>query len=109
MAKTKIDGLKGSEILRIEAVVMEKAEKISPDVEEDMRLMPGKKEGTLMMTLQFPKLTLDDVERIRKEFLEFECELFGKGKSGLFICIVATCETYQRMGRSTVQNNLNRS
>ena len=68
MAKTQISDLRRSEILRIEAAVMEIAERIAPDVEEDTGLMPGKKEGTLIMTLQFPKISLDNVERIRKEF-----------------------------------------
>ena len=94
MAKTQIPDLRRSEILRIEAAVMEIAERIAPDVEEDTGLMPGKKEGTLIMTLQFPMLSLDNVDRIRKEFMGFEAELFGKGKSGLFISITATKEIF---------------
>ena len=38
----KIEGFKCSEVLRIEAAVMERAEKVTLDVMEDTRLMAGK-------------------------------------------------------------------
>ena len=83
----KIEGLRDSQVLRIEAAVMERAEKVTPDVTEDTRLMPGKVEGTLMITLQFPKLSLDRIDAIRRELDGFTLELFGKGKSGLFLSV----------------------
>ena len=42
MAKLKIEGFKGSEVLRIEAVILGYAETVSEDVELDTDLMPGK-------------------------------------------------------------------
>lgn len=93
----KIDGLKCSDALKIEAAVIERAEKVTLEVTEDTRLQPGKVEGTLMITLQFPKLSLDRIDAIRKELEGFTLELFGKGKSGLFLSVSGKKEVFIKL------------
>ena len=97
MQKMKVEGMKCSEILRIEAAMMEKAEKVSSDVVMDTELMPAKAEGKLMMTIRFPKLSLDGIFVLREELKGFTIEIFGKGKSGFFISIVGTLDAFRSL------------
>lgn len=97
MVKIKIENMKCSEILRIEAAMMEKAEMIAPDVEMDGNLMPAKAEGKLMMTLRFPKISLDGIIVLREELEGFTIEIFGKGKSGFFISVVGTLDAFRSL------------
>ena len=100
MAKIKIENLKCSEILRIEAAMMEKAEKVASDVEMDGDLMPAKAEGKLMMTLRFPKISLDGIIVLREDLKNFTVEIFGKGKSGFFIAVVGSVDTFKSLNLS---------
>ena len=97
MQKMKVEGMKCSEILRIEAAMMEKAEKVSSDVVMDTELMPAKAEGKLMMTIRFPKLSLDGIFVLREELTGFSVELFGKGKSGFFIAVVGSLDAFKKL------------
>ena len=97
MNKVIVNGMKSSEILRIEAAVMEKAERISPDVRIDCELMPAKAEGKLMMTICFPQLSLDGLTVLREDLAGFSLDLFGKGKSGLFVSIVGGIDAFRKM------------
>lgn len=97
MAKIKIENMKSSEILRIEAAMMEKAEKVASDVEMDGDLMPAKAEGKLMMTLRFPKISLDGIIVLRDELKSFTVDIFGKGKSGFFIAVVGSVDAFKSL------------
>jgi hypothetical protein len=97
MQKKKVEGMKCSEILRIEAAMMEKAEKVASDVEIDSELMPAKTEGKLMMTIRFPKLSLDGIFVLREELTGFSVEMFGKGKSGFFIAVVGSLDAFKKL------------
>ena len=97
MAKIKIENMKCSEILRIEAAMMEKAEKVALDVEMDGELMSAKTEGKLMMTLRFPKISLDGIIVLREELKSFTIDIFGKGKSGFFIAVVGSVDAFKSL------------
>ena len=97
MAKIKIENLKCSEILRIEAAMMEKAEKVASDVEIDSELMPAKADGKLMMTLRFPKISFDGIIVLREELKGFSIDIFGKGKSGFFISVVGSVDAFKSL------------
>ena len=97
MAKIKIENMKCSEILRIEAAMMEKAEKVASDVEMDGELMSAKTEGKLMMNLRFPKISLDGIIVLREELKGFTIDIFGKGKSGFFIAVVGSVDAFKSL------------
>ena len=50
-----------------------------------------------MITLQFPKLSLDRIDAIRKELDGFTLELFGKGKSGLFLSVSGKKDLFAKL------------
>lgn len=97
MARIKIENMKSSEILRIEAAMMEKAEKVASDVEMDGELMSAKTEGKLMVTLRFPKISLDGIIVLREELKGFSIDIFGKGKSGFFIAVIGSVDAFKSL------------
>ena len=78
-------------------LIVEKAEKVASDVEIDSELMPAKTEGKLMMTIRFPKLSLDGIFVLREELTGFSVEMFGKGKSGFFIAVVGSLDAFKKL------------
>ena len=104
MAKLKIEGFKGSEVLRIEAVILGFAETVSEDVELDTDLMPGKVAETLQVTLRFISPELVTLNKLRDRLgNDFTPSLFGKGKSGIFFCIEGRKEAFKKLLEWTSQ------
>ena len=94
----KIEGMKCSEVLRIEAAVMEKAEEVYSDVVKDTGLMPGMEEGELLMTVLFKEPTVDNLNKFGRLLgTDFTLKLLGKGKSGVFIVISAKQEAFRKL------------
>lgn len=104
MARLKIEGLKGSEVLQIEAAILGLAESVSEDVELDTDLMPGKVAETLQVTLRFTSPELVTLNKLRDRLgNDFTLSLFGKGKSGIFFCITGKKEAFKKMFNWTSQ------
>lgn len=104
MAKLKIEGFKGSEVLRIEAVILGYAETVSEDVELDTDLMPGKVAETLQVTLRFVNPELVTLNKLRDRLgSDFTPSLFGKGKSGIFFCITGKKDAFKKLLDLTYQ------
>ena len=102
MSQFKIEGLKGSEVLRIEAAILGYAEKVSSEVELDTELMPGVDEGTLQITLRFSNPEWDKLNELRTRLgIGFTPRIFGKGKSGIFFLIVGNKESFEALLKFT--------
>ncbi len=98
MANKVLDGLRSSEILRIEAAVMEIMENagFNPQVTVDLRQTNNENEWS--MNFNKKEITLDELEAIKKELGEkFSILLAAKDKTTIDIRIEGPKEVFKQL------------
>ena len=107
MINLNLDGIKGSEILRIQAAVLDAMERADFHPEQiSTELSAGKNENEWLMVFTKETAALTDLQKVIQELGgSFNFEILSTGKKTLFLRLVGKIDDYKRLLQKTQQVN----
>ena len=107
MINLNLNGIKGSEILRIQAVVLDAMERANFHPEQiSTELSAGKNENEWLMVFTKETAALTDLQKVIQELGgSFNFEILSTGKKTLFLRLVGKIDDYKRLLQKSQQVN----
>lgn len=104
MINLKLNGLRGSKMLEIQAAVLRIMEDANFEANEiNTELTEGKEEGTLMMVFVGQEISLAELNALQLGLGEkFELKILGKSRNDFFLEVTAPREEFIGLGRRYV-------
>ncbi len=107
MINLNLNGIKGSEILRIQAAVLDAMERANFHPEQiSTELSAGKNENEWLMVFAKETAALTDLQKVIQELGgSFNFEILSNGKKTLFLRLVGKIDDYKRLLQKSQQVN----
>lgn len=107
MINLNLNGIKGSEILRIQAAVLDAMERANFHPEQiSTELSVGKNENEWLMVFSKETAALTDLQKVIQELGgSFNFEILSTGKKTLFLRLVGKIDDYKRLLQKSQQVN----
>lgn len=107
MINLNLNGIKGSEILRIQAAVLDAMERANFHPEQiSTELSAGKNENEWLMVFAKETAALTDLQKVIQELGgSFNLEILSNGKKTLFLRLVGKIDDYKRLLQKSQQVN----
>lgn len=107
MINLNLNGIKGSEILRIQAAVLDAMERANFHPEQiSTELSAGKNENEWLMVFTKETAALTDLQKVIQELGgSFNFEILSTGKKTLFLRLVGKIDDYKRLLQKSQQVN----
>ena len=107
MINLNLNGIKGSEILRIQAAVLDAMERANFHPEQiSTELSVGKNENEWLMVFSKETAALTDLQKVIQELGgSFNVEILSTGKKTLFLRLVGKIDDYKRLLQKSQQVN----
>ena len=107
MINLNLNGIKGSEILRIQAAVLDVMERADFHPEQiSTELSAGKNENEWLMVFTKETAALTDLQKVIQELGgSFNFEILSTGKKTLFLRLVGKIDDYKRLLQKSQQVN----
>lgn len=107
MINLNLNGIKGSEILRIQAAVLDAMERANFHPEQiSTELSAGKNENEWLMVFSKETAALTDLQKVIQELGgSFNFEILSTGKKTLFLRLVGKIDDYKRLLQKSQQVN----
>ena len=107
MINLNLNGIKGSEILRIQAAVLDAMERANFHPEQiSTELSVGKNENEWLMVFSKETAALTDLQKVIQELGgSFSFEILSTGKKTLFLRLVGKIDDYKRLLQKSQQVN----
>jgi len=107
MINLNLNGIKGSEILRIQAAVLDAMERANFHPEQiSTELSAGKNEDEWLMVFAKETAALTDLQKVIQELGgSFNFDILSNGKKTLFLRLVGKIDDYKRLLQKTQQVN----
>lgn len=98
MSESKMNGLKRSEVLKIEAAIVEIMESAKFEVTNDVLMTVSKTSGFCQMSFPKSVTSLEELNLIKEKLgKDFSITISAKDKSQIFVCIEAPEEAFISM------------
>jgi hypothetical protein len=107
MINLNLTGIKGSEILRIQAAVLDAMERANFHPEQiSTELSAGKNENEWLMVFTKETAALTDLQKVIQELGgSFSFDILSNGKKTLFLRLVGKIDDYKRLLQKSQQVN----
>jgi hypothetical protein len=107
MINLNLNGIKGSEILRIQAAVLDAMERANFHPEQiSTELSAGKNEDEWLMVFAKETAALTDLQKVIQELGgSFNFDILSNGKKTLFLRLVGKIDDYKRLLQKSQQVN----
>lgn len=107
MINLNLNGIKGSEILRIQAAVLDAMERANFHPKQiSTELSAGKNENEWLMVFAKETAALTDLQKVIQELGgSFNFEILSNGKKTLFLRLVGKIDDYKRLLQKSQQVN----
>ncbi len=107
MINLNLDGIKGSEILRIQAAVLDAMERANFHPEQiSTEPSAGKNENEWLMVFTKETAALTDLQKVIQELGgSFSFDILSNGKKTLFLRLVGKIDDYKRLLQKSQQVN----
>lgn len=107
MINLNLNGIKGSEILRIQAAVLDAMERANFHPEQiSTELSAGKNENEWLMVFTKETAALTDLQKVIQELGgNFSFDILSNGKKTLFLRLVGKIDDYKRLLQKSQQVN----
>ena len=107
MINLNLNGIKGSEILRIQAAVLDAMERANFHPEQiSTELSAGKNENEWLMVFTKETAALTDLQKVIQELGGSFCfDILSNGKKTLFLRLVGKIDDYKRLLQKSQQVN----
>jgi hypothetical protein len=107
MINLNLNGIKGSEILRIQAAVLDAMERANFHPEQiSTELSAGKNENEWLMVFTKETAALTDLQKVIQELGgSFSFDILSNGKKTLFLRLVGKIDDYKRLLQKSQQVN----